>query len=169
MIRVLFVCHGNICRSPMAEFIFKDMVSKQGLSDRFYIASAATSTEEIWNGIGNPVYPPAREELAKHGIDCKGKRAVQLTKADYDKYDYLIGMDGANIRNMTRIAGGSDVEGKIYKMLSFADYEKTHRLSEARDVADSWYTGDFDQTFEDVLVGCKGLLAYIIDKEQLHK
>ena len=85
MISVLFVCHGNICRSPMAEFIFKDMVSKQGLSDRFYIASAATSTEEIWNGIGNPVYPPAREELAKHGIDCKGKRAVQLTKADYDK------------------------------------------------------------------------------------
>ena len=80
-IKVLFICHGNICRSPMAEFIFKDMVSKQGLSDRFYIASAATSTEEIWNGIGNPVYPPAREELAKHGIDCKGKRAVQLTKA----------------------------------------------------------------------------------------
>ena len=96
MISVLFVCHGNICRSPMAEFIFKDMVSKQGLSDRFYIASAATSTEEIWNGIGNPVYPPAREELAKHGIDCKGKRAVQLTKADYDKYDYILGMDHWN-------------------------------------------------------------------------
>lgn len=96
-------------------------------------------------------------------------RARQMTRADYAYYDYLIGMDSANIRNMTRIAGGSDVEGKIYKMLSFADYEKTHRLSEVRDVADPWYTGDFDQTFEDVLVGCKGLLAYIIDKEQLHK
>lgn len=96
-------------------------------------------------------------------------RARQMTRADYAYYDYLIGMDSANIRNMTRIVGGSDVEGKIYKMLSFADYEKTHRLSEARDVADPWYTGDFDQTFEDVLVGCKGLLAYIIDKEQLHK
>ena len=92
MIRVLFVCHGNICRSPMAEFIFKDMVSKQGLSDRFYIASAATSTEEIWNGIGNPVYPPAKRELAKHGISCEGKRAVQITKADYGKYDYICPM-----------------------------------------------------------------------------
>ena len=111
MIRVLFVCHGNICRSPMAEFIFKDMVSKQGLSDRFYIASAATSTEEIWNGIGNPVYPPAREELAKHGIDCKGKRAVQLTKADYDKYDYILGMDYWNLKNMADpwYTGGFDV------------------------------------------------------------
>ena len=103
MIKVLFICHGNICRSPMAEFIFKDMVSKQGLSYRFYIASAATSTEEIWNGIGNPVYPPAQEELAKHVIDCKGKRAVQLTKADYDKYDYILGMDYWNLKNMLRI------------------------------------------------------------------
>ena len=92
MIRVLFVCHGNICRSPMAEFIFKDMVKNQGLEAQFVIASAATSTEEIWNGIGNPVYPPAREELARHGISCKGKRAVQLQKKDYDKYDYLLGM-----------------------------------------------------------------------------
>lgn len=103
MIRVCFVCHGNICRSPMAEFIFKDMVSKRGLADQFYIASAATSTEEIWNGIGNPVYPPAREELARHGISCKGKRAVQLTKADYDKYDYILGMDHWNLKNMLRI------------------------------------------------------------------
>ncbi len=92
-IRVLFICHGNICRSPMAEFVFKDMVAKRGLVDRFEIASAATSTEEIWNGIGNSVYPPAKEELAKHGISCEGKRAVQLKKSDYDAYDYLIGMD----------------------------------------------------------------------------
>ena len=105
MIKILFICHGNICRSPMAEFIFKDMVSKQGLSDRFYIASAATSTEEIWNGIGNPVYPPAREELEKHGICCDGKRAVQLKTSDYDHYDYLIGMDSMNIRNIERMTG----------------------------------------------------------------
>ena len=115
MIKVLFICHGNICRSPMAEFIFKDMVSKQS-SDRFYIASAATSTEEIWNGIGNPVYPPAREELAKHGIDCKGKRAVQLTKADYDKYDYILGMDHWNLKNMLRILK-SDPEDKVKLLL----------------------------------------------------
>ena len=101
-IKILFVCHGNICRSPMAEFILKDMVQKRGIADRFYIASAATSTEEIWNGIGNPVYPPAREELAKHGISCAGKRAVQVTKADYDEYDYLICMDSNNLRNLDR-------------------------------------------------------------------
>ena len=107
MIKVLFICHGNICRSPMAEFIFKDLVSTHGLSEQFYIASAATSTEEIWNGIGNPVYPPAKRELAKHGISCDGKRAVQLKKQDYDTYDYLIGMDTANIRNMERMTGDS--------------------------------------------------------------
>ena len=99
MISVLFVCHGNICRSPMAEFIFKDMVSKRGLADQFYIASAATSTEEIWNGIGNPVYPPAREELARHGISCKGKRAVQLTKADYESEIQAGKDDIAEIQN----------------------------------------------------------------------
>ena len=152
MIKVLFICHGNICRSPMAEFIFKDMVSKQGLSDRFYIASAATSTEEIWNGIGNPVYPPAREELAKHGIDCKGKRAVQLTKADYDKYDYLIGMDSANIRNMLRIFGG-DPDGKVARLLSYAGSE--------RDISDPWYTGEFGTTYNDVLEGCTAFLQYL--------
>ena len=169
MIRILFICHGNICRSPMAEFVMKKLVSDAGLADHFQIASAATSTEEIWNGNGNPVYPPAKAELTRHGISCEGKRARQVTRADYVEYDYLIGMDGANIRNMMRIAGGSDVEWKIYKMLSFAEYEKMHKLSEARDVADPWYTGDFDQTFEDVMVGCKGLLAYIKDREQLHK
>ena len=119
MISVLFVCHGNICRSPMAEFIFKDMVSKQGLSDRFYIASAATSTEEIWNGIGNPVYPPAREELAKHGIDCKGKRAVQLTKADYDKYDYIIAMETRNIINILKIVK-NDPLNKISRLQRYS-------------------------------------------------
>ena len=112
MIKVLFVCHGNICRSPMAEFIFKDMLARRGMADKFYVASAATSTEEIWNGIGNPVYPPAKRELAKHGISCEGKRAVQLQRTDYDKYDYLIGMEERNRRNMLRILG-SDQEGKV--------------------------------------------------------
>ena len=149
MISVLFVCHGNICRSPMAEFIFKDMVNNRGLGDQFYIASAATSTEEIWNGIGNSVYPPAKRELAKHGISCEGKRAVQLKKSDYDKYDYLIGMDQSNIRNMTRIAGG-DPEKKIYKMMEFT--------GSGRDVADPWYTGDFEATYRDVSEGCQALL-----------
>ena len=152
MIKILFICHGNICRSPMAEFILKDIVTKRGIADQFEIASAATSTEEIWNGVGNPVYPPAREELARHGISCKGKRAVQLTASDYDHYDYLIGMDTANIRNMTRIAG-EDTEHKIYKLLSFA--------GSGRDIADPWYTGNFDETYEDVLEGCTALLQYL--------
>ena len=148
-IRVLFVCHGNICRSPMAEFVLKDMVKKQNISDKFYIASAATSTEEIWNGVGNPVYPPAKKELARHGISCEGKRAVQLRREDYDKYDLLIGMDAANIRNMLRILGG-DPEGKV-KL--FLDYAGVHR-----DVADPWYTGNFEATYKDVVAGCEGLL-----------
>ena len=165
MIKILFVFHGNICRSPMCQSIFTHMVKEQNLTNHFKIDSAATSREEI----GNPPHYGTAGKLRQVGIPLIPHRAEQMTKADYDAYDYLIGMDGANIRNMTRIAGGSDVEGKIYKMLAFADYEKTHKLSEARDVADPWYTGDFDQTFEDVLVGCKGLLAYIKDKEQLHK
>ena len=147
MIKILFVCHGNICRSPMAEFIFKDMVKKQGISDQFEIASAATSTEEIWNGIGNPVYPPAREELARHGIRCDGKRAVQLKKSDYDYYDYLIGMDSANLRNMARIVGSLD---KIFGLLDWS--------SLPRDIADPWYTGDFESTFRDVWEGCNSML-----------
>lgn len=136
----------------MAEFVLKDMVSKRGIAEQFEIASAATSTEEIWNGIGNPVYPSAKAELAKHGIGCEGKRAVQLKASDYDYYDYLIGMDTANIRNMNRIVGG-DPDGKIYKMLSFA--------GSGRDVADPWYTGNFDATYEDVLAGCEGFLEYL--------
>ena len=156
--RVLFVCHGNICRSPMAEFVLKDMVSRAGIADRFYIASAATSTEEIWNGIGNPVYPPAREELARHGISCEGKRAVQLVKSDYGKYDYLIGMDSANIRNMQRMLGG-DPDGKVYKLLSFSGLD--------RDISDPWYTGNFDETYRDVCLGCSGFLEYLREKALL--
>ena len=161
MIRVIFICHGNICRSPMAEFILKDMVSKRGIADQFEIASAATSTEEIWNGTGNPIYPPAQAELRRHGIgntaytDFRGKRARQVTREDYDYYDYLIGMDEWNIRNIKRITGG-DPEGKIFKMMSFA--------GSSRDVADPWYTGDFEATWKDVTEGCQGLLQYILEE-----
>ncbi len=165
MIKILFCCHGNICRSTDGSERIHPPRPPVRSRFLFAIDSAATSTEEI----GNPPHHGTKRKLQQEQIPLIPHRARQMTHADYTYYDYLIGMDSANIRNMTRIAGGSDVEGKIYKMLSFADYEKTHRLSEARDVADPWYTGDFDQTFEDVLVGCKGLLAYIIDKEQLHK
>ena len=147
-IRILFVCHGNICRSPMAEFYMKDLVAKRGLADRFEIASAATSTDEI----GNPPYPGTRKKLAEVGISCEGKHARQLRPSDYDDYDLLIGMDEANIRNM-RHKYHDDPQGKIYKMLEFAGSE--------RDVADPWYTGDFDQTFEDVADGCTGLLGWL--------
>ena len=150
MIRVLFVCLGNICRSPMAEFIMKSIISERGLSDRFYIASAATSTEEIWNGVGNPVYPPAKRELAKHGISCEGKRAVQITKADYGKYDYILGMEERNIRNILRIVG-KDPEHKVKLLLDFTDRP-------GRSIADPWYTGDFEETYRDVYEGCTALL-----------
>lgn len=152
MTKILFVCHGNICRSPMAEFVMKDLVKKAGLTSQFQIASAATSREEI----GNPVYPPARRKLAEHGISCAGKTARQLTRADYGAYDLLIGMDQANLRNMRRICGG-DPEGKIHLLLEYADRS-------GQEVADPWYTGDFEATWQDVLAGCQGLLAslYII-------
>lgn len=152
MIRVLFVCLGNICRSPMAEFIMKSIISERGLSDRFYIASAATSTEEIWNGVGNPVYPPAKRELAKHGISCEGKRAVQITKADYGKYDYILGMEERNIRNILRIVG-KDPEHKVKLLLDYSDHP--------RDNADPWYTGNFESTYRDVVEGCEGFLLYL--------
>lgn len=164
MIKILFICHGNICRSPMAEFVLKDMAAKQGLVGRLAIASAATSTEEIWNGIGNPVYPPAREEMARHGISCDGKRAVQLKKQDYNEYDYLIGMDSANIRNMKRMLGG-DPEHKIFKMMDFSGDQK--RFGEAKDVADPWYTGDFGATWRDVTAGCSGFLEYLKEKGEI--
>lgn len=148
MIKILFVCHGNICRSPMAEFVMKDLVRKAGREEEFSIASAATSTEEI----GNAVYPPARRMLAAHGIDCTGKTARQLRKADYAQYDYLIGMDQANFRNMQRLCGG-DPDRKIHLLLDFTD--------RPGQVADPWYTGDFQATWEDVLEGCEGLLRHI--------
>lgn len=148
MIKLLFICHGNICRSPMAEFVMKDLVRKAGLESQFHIASAATSTEEI----GSPVYPPARRKLAEHGIKCSGKTARQLTRTDYDRYDLLIGMDNANLRNMRRICGG-DSDGKIRLLLEF-----TGRSGE---VADPWYTGDFEATWRDVLEGCSGLLRHL--------
>ena len=148
----MFVCHGNICRSPMAEFIFKDLAEKQGIADRFVVSSSATSTEEIWNGVGNPVYPPAKAELAKHGLSCNGKRAVQLKKSDYDKYDIFIGMDSANIRNMLRIFGG-DPDGKVRRMMDYTD--------RGGDVADPWYSDRFDVAYQDILEGCTALLKAV--------
>jgi protein-tyrosine phosphatase len=148
MIKILFVCHGNICRSPMAEFVMKDLVKRAGLESRFHIASAATSTEEI----GNPVYPPARRKLAEHGIGCAGKTSRQLTRADYDQYDFLIGMDSANLRNMRRICDGDPV-GKVHLLMEYTDHPG--------DVADPWYTGDFEATWRDVLAGCSGLLEQL--------
>ena len=144
MVKILFVCHGNICRSPMAEFVMKDLVKNAGLEKEFLIESAATSTEEI----GNPVYPPARRKLAEHGIDCSGKTARQLQRGDGERYDLLIGMDRANLRNMRRICGG---DGKIHLLMEYAGKPD-------REVADPWYTGDFEATWQDVLAGCRGLL-----------
>ncbi len=150
MIKILFICHGNICRSPMAEFVMKDMVKKAGLESRFQIASAATSTEET----GNPVHRGTREKLRQVGISCAGKTARQLTRSDYAAYDYLIGMDTWNIRNMHRMLGG-DPDKKIYKLLEFA--------GSTQDVADPWYTGDFETTYRDVVAGCQGLLSKIMN------
>ena len=150
MIRIMFVCHGNICRSPMAEFIMKDMVQKEGIAEQFIIASSATSTEEIWNGVGKPVYPPAKDQLARHNISCEGKRAVQLTAGDYDKYDLLIAMDDANVRNMHSILGG-DPEGKIKKLMNYT--------SRPGNVADPWYSGRFDIAYRDIYEGCLALLT----------
>lgn len=156
MIKVLFVCHGNICRSPMAEFVFKNMVIEQGLEDMFYIASAATSTEEI----GNPVHHGTRKKLAEYGISVEGKRAVQLTKKDYEIYDYIVGMDHWNITNINRIIG-QDKAAKVSKLLEYAN-----RFD---DIADPWYTGNFDITYEDVFEGCQGLLQHILENQNRDK
>lgn len=137
----------------MAEFIFKDMIKRKGLEGEFLVASTATSTEEIWGDIGNPVYPPAKAELAKHGISCDGKRAVQLRKSDYDKYDLFIGMDSMNIRNMHRILG-SDPNGKIRKLMEYTD--------RGGDVADPWYSNRFDVAYRDIYDGCEALLESLI-------
>lgn len=153
MIKVLFVCHGNICRSPMAEFIFKDMVKKKGIENQFKIASAATSSEEIWKGVGNPVYPPARGELAKHRIGCEGKRAVQLKASDYEYYDYLICMDKRNVKNAERITGHKKGD-KISLMLEYAGYA-------GRECQDPWYSNAFDVTYEEIVMGCKAFLEFL--------
>jgi len=145
MTKILFVCHGNICRSPMAEFVMKDMVKSAGIADDFRIASAAVSAEEL----GNPVYPPARRKLAEHGISCAGHAARQMNRADYERWDYLVCMDNANLRRMQRICGG-DPEGKMSRLMDFT--------SRPGDVADPWYTGDFEATWQDVCEGCRGLL-----------
>ena len=154
--KIMFVCHGNICRSPMAEFIFKDIIRQQGMEERFEVASSATSAEEILNGVGNAVYPPAKVELAKHGLSCGGKRAVQLQKSDYDKYDLFIGMDSANIRNMLRIFGG-DPGGKVRKLMNFAGCDG--------DVADPWYSGRFDVAYRDILAGCTALFNTVTESD----
>lgn len=151
MIKILFVCHGNICRSPMAECVLKNMVAQSGRSSEFYIDSAATSQEEI----GNPIYPPAIRKLKEEGIPLSGHRAVQMTREDYDKYDLLLAADSANLRDMRRIAGG-DPQGKIRRLLDYT--------SRPRDIADPWYTGNFDVTYNDIVEGCQGLLDWLDQK-----
>ena len=151
MKKIMFVCLGNICRSPMAEIIFRDLAEKRGVADRYFVASSATSSEEIWNGAGNPVYPPAREELRKHGLSAGDKRAVQLKRSDYGAYDLFVGMDANNVRNMLRIFGG-DPEGKVRKLLT-------------SDVQDPWYTGNFDVVFREIYGGCETLLTELENLE----
>ena len=150
MTKILFVCHGNICRSPMAEFLMKELVQERGLENDFYIESAATSTEEIGNG----VYPPVKRILKARGIDCSAKHARQMTRADYDRFDYIVCMDSNNMRNMGYIA--TDTQGKYSKLLSFTD--------NSHDVADPWYSGDFETTEREVQEGCEALLNYILNK-----
>ena len=144
-IKVLFICHGNICRSPMAEFILKDIIKKRGLEDKFIISSSATSTEEI----GNPVHPGTRKKLSSFNINTSGKKAVQITKSDYEKYNYIFLMDNNNIRNVKRIID-SDPDNKICRFLDITN--------NPRDIADPWYTGNFDETYNDILEGCTAFI-----------
>ena len=150
----MFVCHGNICRSPMAEFVFKDIVEKNGVSDRFIIKSSATSTEEI----GNPVHHGTKNKLREYNISCEGKYAVQLKKSDYAEYDYIIGMDSWNIKNIMRIIG-SDADGKVFRLLDFTKRK-------GNDIADPWYTGNFDDTYNDILEGCTAFFSFLNDKSE---
>lgn len=152
MTRILFVCLGNICRSPMAEYVMRDLVRQAGLEDKIQVASAATSREEL----GNPVYPPTRRKLAEHGIACEGHSARQMTAADYDRFDLLIGMDQNNLRNMNRICGG-DPQHKLRMLMDYTD--------RPGEVADPWYTGDFERTWQDVLAGCQGLLEQLESRD----
>lgn len=154
MIKVLFICHGNICRSPMAEFILKDMTATRGIAERFHIESAATSYEEI----GNPVYPPARAELAKHGISCKGKQARKLLKRDFDDFDYLIAMEGFNLRNIRR-EFGNELTERVSLLLDYTD--------RPGDIDDPWYTGSFDVTYREIVAGCEGFLQYLEENNEI--
>ena len=150
MVKILFVCHGNICRSPMAEFVMKKLIAEAGRSNEFHIESAATSYEEI----GNPVYPPARRELEKHGIDCSGKRARKLVKADFERFDYLVAMEEYNLRNIRREFGAS-LAGRVKRLLDYTDTPG--------DIDDPWYTGNFALTYEEIMTGCKGMLAKLLE------
>lgn len=154
MIRVMFCCHGNICRSTMSQSVFAYMVKQKGLEDRFMIDSCATSTEEI----GNPPHRGTVRKLKEMNIPLVPHRAKQITWSDYQKFDYIIGMDTWNIHNLNRMLKG-DPEGKVYKLLSFAGSE--------RDIADPWYTGNFDETYDDVIEGCEGLLQYLYENGQI--
>lgn len=154
MIKVMFVCLGNICRSPMAEFVLKDMVKKRGLENNFYIRSSATSSEEV----GNDIHYGTRNKLTQEKIPFKKRSATKLRKEDYDEYDYIIGMEKSNIINIKRIVG-EDIDNKIYRLLVFSD--------KPRDIADPWYTGNFDITFNDIVEGCSGFLDYLKNKKEI--
>lgn len=155
MFSILFICHGNICRSPMAEFIMKNMVKKAGLEKNFIINSAATSTEEIYRGCGNPIYPPAQSVLKKHGIPFDDHSAVQATREDYEKYDLLVCMDKMNVRNLMNIIG-ADPEGKCHRLMEFAEL--------LEDVPDPWYTDDYDGVFDMISLGCRCLMENVLIK-----
>ncbi|MBE6609483.1 MAG: low molecular weight phosphotyrosine protein phosphatase [Ruminococcaceae bacterium] len=156
MKKIMFVCHGNICRSPMAEFIFRNMLKKRGKESEFCVSSGATSSEEIRNGVGNPVYPPAKAELARHGISCEGKRAYQVKSGDYGKYDLFVVMDSANYRNMMRLFS-NDSDKKLRKLMSYAGKD--------RDVADPWYSNDFEKAYNDIYEGCAALLDALLTEK----